>query len=92
MKAIQAWFTIVVILFVAVEVFQWVIGFILPLPIYIIAGAFLAIASNYDKGMSVLFRQVTAKEENLSQTATLVESIDVLDEAKTNSSSLPSGN
>lgn len=41
MKAIQAWLTIVVILFVAVEAFQWVIGFILPLPIYVMAGAFL---------------------------------------------------
>jgi hypothetical protein len=73
MKTIQAWITIVVILFVAVEVFQWVIGFILPLPIYVLAGAFLAIASNYDKGMSALFRQAAKAEKIVTQTATLVE-------------------
>lgn len=90
MKAIQAWLTIVVILFVAVEVFQWVIGFILPLPIYVMAGAFLAIASNYDKGMSALFRQAAKGDGIVAQNATLVEQIDILDGEKKNSPSLPS--
>jgi hypothetical protein len=71
MKAIQAWITIVVILFITVEAFQWVKGFILPLPIYVLAGAFLAIASNYDKGIGAIFRQGTGKEEKFLQTATL---------------------
>jgi hypothetical protein len=88
MKAIQAWITIVIILFITVEAFQWVKGFILPLPIYVLAGAFLAIASNYDKGIGSMFRQGIGKEEKLSQTATLDESINVLKEQNENSSSL----
>jgi hypothetical protein len=90
MKAIQAWITIVVLLFIAVEAFQWIKGFILPLPIYVLAGAFLAIASNYDKGIVSIFRQGSEKEKNLSQTATIVESIDALEQQKA-SSNLPSG-
>jgi hypothetical protein len=89
MKAVQAWITIVFILFALVELFQWVKGFILPLPIYVFAGAFLAIASNYDKGISSLFRQRIKSEGNLSQTATLVETIDNLDAEKIDRSSLP---
>jgi hypothetical protein len=89
MKAIQAWITIVVLLFITVEAFQWIKGFILPLPIYVLAGAFLAIASNYDKGIVSIFRRA-GKEEKLSQTATIVESIDALEQQKA-SSNLPSG-
>jgi hypothetical protein len=48
---VQFWVLIVVILFVGVQLFQWLQGVILPLPLYVMAGAFLAIASNYDKGM-----------------------------------------
>jgi hypothetical protein len=86
MKSIQAWITIVVILFVSVEAFQWIKGFILPLPIYVFAGAFLAIASNYDRGIGALFRQTTKVEESLSPTVPLVESINVLGEEKQNPS------
>jgi hypothetical protein len=48
---VQFWVLIVVVLFVGVQLFQWLQGAILPLPLYVMAGAFLAIASNYDKGM-----------------------------------------
>ncbi|OKH18846.1 hypothetical protein NIES593_21650 [Hydrococcus rivularis NIES-593] len=82
MKIAKVWITIVFFLFVLAELYQWLVGFILPLPIYILAGAFLAIASNYDRGIGVLFRQVAGKEEKVSPTATLVESIEALDEAK----------
>ncbi len=34
------------------ELYQWVKDFTLPLPIYIFGGAFLAIASNYEKGIA----------------------------------------
>lgn len=54
---IQAWLFGVGILFVLAELGIWLKQFILPLPIYILAGAFLAIASNYDKGIIALFRQ-----------------------------------
>ena len=53
---IQAWLFGVGILFVLAELGIWLKQFILPLPIYILAGAFLAIASNYERGIIALFR------------------------------------
>ncbi|MGB2927078.1 MAG: hypothetical protein WBB82_17400 [Limnothrix sp.] len=52
----RIWLTTVVILFIGVQIFQSVKGFFVPLPIYILAGAFLAIASNYDKGIMPQFK------------------------------------
>ena len=60
------------VLFGAVELFQWLKGVMLPLPIYVLAGAFLAIASNYDRGMGLLFNQAPSAE-NLMQTAVIIE-------------------
>ena len=54
---VQFWVLIVVILFVGVQLFQWLQGAILPLPLYVMAGAFLAIASNYDKGIGQLINR-----------------------------------
>ncbi len=50
----RLWISAVFVLFGLVQFYQWVKGFILPLPIYVLAGAFLAIASNYDKGMALI--------------------------------------
>ena len=70
----RVWLVSVAILFVLAEVYLSIKDFILPLPIYILGGAFLAIASNYDKGIMALFRQQSsANQEIISQTATLVE-------------------
>jgi hypothetical protein len=63
---------IVFFLFAGVELFQWLKGVMLPLPIYVLAGAFLAIASNYDRGMGLLFNQAPSAE-NLMQTAVIIE-------------------
>lgn len=51
------WIMTVCILFVFVQLFQWFQGFMLPLPLYLLAGAFLAIASNYEKGLGALLKQ-----------------------------------
>ena len=55
----KVWATSFVVLFGLVELFQWVQHFnfaiSLPLPVFILAGAFLAIASNYDKRAGVPF-------------------------------------
>ncbi len=68
------WLVSVGILFVLVEIFSWVKNFILPLPVYILAGAFIAIASNYDKGIIAIFRQKTAESNDIiTQTASLIE-------------------
>ena len=62
---IQAWLFGVGILFVLAELGIWLKQFILPLPIYILAGAFLAIASNYEKGIIALFRQPDVVEAQM---------------------------
>ena len=70
----KAWLVSVGVLFILVEAFSWVKNFILPLPIYILAGAFIAISSNYDKGIMALFRQETSESTDIiSQTASLIE-------------------
>ena len=50
------WLTTVVLLILATQIFQALKVFFVPLPIYILAGAFLAIASNYDKGIIPKFK------------------------------------
>jgi hypothetical protein len=45
----KVWFVCFLLLFVLAELFDWVKDFTLPLPIYILGGAFLAVVSNYDK-------------------------------------------
>lgn len=70
---LKAWLVGVAILFVLAELGIWLKQFILPLPIYILAGAFLAIASNYERSIIGLFRQSDpSPPEVLAQTATLV--------------------
>ncbi len=70
---LKAWLFGFGILFVLAEFSIWLQQFILPLPIYIFAGAFLAIASNYERGLMALFRQEDSTSEVLKQTATLIE-------------------
>ncbi|MUL34996.1 hypothetical protein [Gloeocapsopsis dulcis] len=45
----KVWLACFFLLFALAELFQWAKQFSFPLPIYILGGAFLAIASNYDK-------------------------------------------
>ena len=85
----KAWLIGVGILFVLAEFSIWLKQFMLPLPIYILAGAFLAIASNYEKGIMVMFRQESATDDALYQTATLINQVGVLEEDISKTSSLP---
>jgi hypothetical protein len=45
----KIWLACFFILFALAELFDWVKDFSLPLPIYILGGAFLAVASNYNR-------------------------------------------
>jgi len=45
----KVWLASFILLFAIAEVYQWAKYFTLPLPIFILGGAFLAIISNYDK-------------------------------------------
>jgi hypothetical protein len=69
----KVWLTSIAFFFILFELFQWIKGFILPLPIYVLAGAFLAIASNYNKGI-VQFLPKIPPNPPISQTATLEDS------------------
>jgi hypothetical protein len=70
----KAWLVSVALLFILAEIISWLKNFMLPVPIYILAGAFLAIASNYDRGIMALFRQEEdTSDQVIAQTATLVE-------------------
>lgn len=76
----KSWLFSVVVLFILAKVFLWFRGFILPVPIYVLAGAFLAIASNYDKGIMNLFRpEATETNDVITQTASLVEEVAMLE-------------
>lgn len=72
---IKVWLISFALLFVLAELVQWVKGFLLPLPIYMVAGAFLAIASNYDKGMFALLQPPSppANPDIITQTAELID-------------------
>lgn len=63
----KVWVVGCVLLFLLVEFYQWAKGFILPLPLYIFAGALLSITSNYSQDMRTLF----AGNEQVYQTASL---------------------
>ncbi len=76
---LKAWLFGVGILYVLAEFSIWLKQFILPLPIYILAGAFLAIASNYEQGIIALFRQQDViNSDAQTQTATLINQVKVL--------------
>lgn len=49
MKSMQVWLLCVLLFFGAAEFYQWVQGFTLPMPVFVLAGALLAVASNFDK-------------------------------------------
>ncbi|TRU74765.1 MAG: hypothetical protein EWV55_10305 [Microcystis viridis Mv_BB_P_19951000_S69] len=73
----KVWVVGCVLLFLLVEFYQWAKGFILPLPLYIFAGALLSIASNYSQDMSNLL----ARNEQVYQTATAETAIASLEAA-----------
>jgi hypothetical protein len=51
----RVWIACFFVLFALAEFFDWVKEISLPLPIYILGGAFLAVASNYDRIVGLYF-------------------------------------
>jgi hypothetical protein len=45
----KVWLVSFFVLFAGAELFKWLQSVSVPLPIYVLAGAFLAVASNHDK-------------------------------------------
>lgn len=60
----KVWLTCVFVLYGMVEIYQWMKHFTLPLPVFILGGAALAIASNYGKYAGWSFqKQATTNTE-----------------------------
>lgn len=55
----RVWLACFLVLFALAELFDWLQDFSLPLPIYILGGAFLAVASNYEKIIGSYFIDAT---------------------------------
>jgi hypothetical protein len=55
----KVWLACFLVLFALAELFNWLRAFSLPLPIYILGGAFLAVASNYNQIFGSYFSQET---------------------------------
>lgn len=55
----KVWLACFLLLFALAQFFDWIQELALPLPVYILGGAFLAIASNYDKLIGVNTTQGT---------------------------------
>ena len=64
----RVWITSVLVLFGMVELYQWMKHFTLPLPVFILAGALLAIASNYGKYGGWPFQASVQSDANRVQT------------------------
>lgn len=68
----KVWVISVLVLFGMVEMYQWMKHFTLPMPVFLLGGALLAIASNYRKFTGwFLQQQPTQSDANQGQTPTL---------------------
>ena len=57
----RVWLASFLLLFALAQLFQWMKSLSLPLPVFIVGGVLLAIASNYDKRSGWPFRQDTSQ-------------------------------
>ncbi|WP_353933250.1 hypothetical protein WJM97_00515 [Okeanomitos corallinicola TIOX110] len=83
----RVWLACFFVLFALAEFFDWIKELSLPLPIYILGGAFLAVASNYDKIVGSYFSNVTA--EILPEVPNEVPNIDLSTQPNQISTSVP---
>ena len=68
----KVWITCFIVLFGTAELLQWIQKFSLPLPVFILGGAFLAIASNYSKLTDLPFHPDYETSELPAQPAPVV--------------------
>lgn len=70
----RVWITSVLVVLGMVELYQWMKDFTLPLPVFILGGAALAIASNYGKYAGWSFQRSSAPSDaNPSPVASIRE-------------------
>ena len=56
----QVWLACFLVLFGLAELFDWMKQLSLPLPVFILGGAFLAIVSNYDRRAGFPFNMISS--------------------------------
>jgi hypothetical protein len=61
-RTMKLWIATFILLFAIAQFLEWLQKFSLPLPIYILGGALLAIASNYSDRDSSLISSSTEKQ------------------------------
>jgi hypothetical protein len=62
----KVWLACFLVLFALAELFDWVKDLSLPLPIYILGGAFLAVASNYNRLIGSYWNTETELNQKLA--------------------------
>lgn len=62
----RIWLACFFVLFALAELFDWMQQLTLPMPIYILGGAFLAIASNYNKRFGSFFGNSSAERASIN--------------------------
>lgn len=71
----QVWVVCFVVFFGAAELYQWLQGISLPLPVLVIAGALLAIASNSDKWTNPTLSSSISSVQELPSQAPVIPAI-----------------
>ena len=70
----RVWLACFFVLFALAELFDWVKELSLPLPIYILGGAFLAVASNYNRLIAPYMNGANSKTIEASSAKLRLES------------------
>lgn len=83
----KVWIASVFVLYGMVEVYQWMKHFTLPLPVFIMGGAILAIASNYGKYAGWSFQPQSQSDTQSGQIPSVEELTPTSNRASLNSSS-----
>ncbi|MBD2184189.1 hypothetical protein H6S82_24865 [Planktothrix sp. FACHB-1355] len=74
----RIWLASFILLFVLAQLFQWMKQLSLPLPVFIVGGLLLAIASNYDKRSGWPFaHKLPESQVTISQSPIVMDAIDL---------------
>ncbi|MCL1465651.1 hypothetical protein [Argonema galeatum] len=72
----RVWLASFLLLFALAQLFEWMKHLALPLPVFIVGGVFLALASNYDKRSGWPFRgKISESQPSQNHIPTVIESL-----------------
>lgn len=86
----RIWLTSFIVLFGAAELWQWAQHLSLPLPMFVLGGVFLAVASNYDKLKNLPFHldYEDPQAEKAARTAKVVKAVEAASKKRSPSRSI----